>query len=67
MEVYPPPTPYQICKIEELRKVSVSERTDDRKMHLYCTGHVGTMAPFFSAHRGDSAVNPDTFSLPTEL
>lgn len=21
MEVYPPPTPYQICKIEELRKV----------------------------------------------
>lgn len=22
MEVYPPPMPYQICKIEELRKVS---------------------------------------------
>ncbi len=21
MEVYPPPMPYQICKIEELRKV----------------------------------------------
>lgn len=24
MEVYPPPMPYQICKIEELRKVSGS-------------------------------------------
>ena len=23
MEVHPPPTPYQICKIEELRKVRV--------------------------------------------
>lgn len=23
MEVYPPPMPYQICKIEELRKVSM--------------------------------------------